>query len=125
LALSIAYVTWGLAGPPPKPGWAEALLDTRRELPAGMEMVAVAYADWERAKSPPPAEVVKFAKRYRFKAFLLDTWAKDGKSSLLDVMKPAEIAEIVESVHRVGMKVAVGGSLRPEQLKLLKGVTPD
>ena len=69
----------------PTPGWGEDLLDTRRELPVGMEMVAVAYADWERAKSVPPAEVVKFAKRFRFKAFLLDTWGKDGKT-LLDFM---------------------------------------
>ena len=63
---------------------------------AGMEMVAVAYADWERAKSPPPAEVVKFAKRFRFKAFLLDTWGKDSKC-LLDFLKPAAIIELVES----------------------------
>jgi uncharacterized protein (UPF0264 family) len=87
-------------------------------------MVAVAYADWERAKSVPPAELVRFAKRFRFKAFLLDTWNKDGKT-LLDFLKPAEIGEMVESVQRVGMKAAVGGSLRPEQLKQLKGVTPD
>ena len=50
-------------------------------------MVAVAYADWERAKSVPPAEMVRFAKRFRFKAFLLDTWGKDGKT-LLDFASP-------------------------------------
>jgi (5-formylfuran-3-yl)methyl phosphate synthase len=124
LELKLDYVKWGLAGYSPAPGWGENLLDTRRELPSGMEMVAVAYADWERAKSVPPAELVKFAKRYRFKAFLLDTWNKDGKT-LLDFAKPAEIAELIDSVGRVGMKSAIGGSLRPEQVKLLKGVSPD
>jgi (5-formylfuran-3-yl)methyl phosphate synthase len=124
LELKLDYVKWGLAGYTPTPGWGEDLLDSRRELPAGMEMVAVAYADWERAKSVPPAELIKFAKRYRFKAFLLDTWGKDGKT-LLDFLKPAEIGELVESVSRVGMKSAVGGSLRPEQVKQLKGVAPD
>src|SRR5438034_3325430 len=73
LELKLDYVKWGLAGYPPSPGWGEDLLDTRRQPPARIEMVAVAYADWERAKSVPPAELVKFAKRYRFKAFLLDT----------------------------------------------------
>ena len=124
LELKLDFVKWGLAGYTPTPGWGEDILDTRRELPAGMEMVAVAYADWERAKSVPPAEIVKFAKRYRFKAFLLDTWNKDGKT-LLDFLKPAEIAELLESVGRVGMKSAIGGSLRPEQVKQLKGVEPD
>ena len=124
LELKLDYVKWGLANYTPTPGWGEDILDTRRELPAGMEMVAVAYADWERAKSVPPAEIVKFAKRFRFKAFLLDTWNKDGKT-LLDFLNPAEIAELLESVGRVGMKSAIGGSLRPEQVKQLKGVEPD
>lgn len=124
LELKLSYVKWGLASYAPHPGWGEDLLDTRRELPIGTEMVAVAYADWERAKSVPPAEVVKFAKRYRFRAFLLDTWGKDGKT-LLDFMKPAEIRELVESLHRVRAVVALGGSLRPEQVKSLKGIAPD
>jgi uncharacterized protein (UPF0264 family) len=124
LELKLNYVKWGLAGYSPVPGWGEDLLDTRRELPVGMEMVAVAYADWERAKSVPPAEMVKFAKRFRFKAFLLDTWNKDGKT-LLDFMKPDEVQELVESLQRVYTTVAVGGSLRPEQMKQLKNVKPE
>lgn len=124
LELKLDYVKWGLAGYTPSPGWGEDLLDTRRELPAGMEMVAVAYADWERAKSVPPTEVVRFAKRFRFRAMLIDTWGKDGKT-LLDFLKPREIGELVESAGRVGMKTAIGGGLRPEHLKSLKGVTPD
>lgn len=124
LELKLNYVKWGLANYPHSPGWGEDLLDTRRSLPAGMEMVAVAYADWERAKSVPPAELVKFAKRYRFRAVLLDTWGKDGKT-LLDFLKPAEVCEIVSSLKRVGIITAVGGSLKPEHLKQLKGVTPD
>jgi hypothetical protein len=124
LELPLQYVKWGLAGYSATPGWGEDLLDTRRELPIGMEMVAVAYADWERAKSVSPAEVAKFAKRFRFKAFLLDTWGKDGKT-LLDFMTPREVAELVDGLKRVYTTVAIGGSLRPEQVKQLKGVNPD
>lgn len=124
LELPLQYVKWGLAGYAPTPGWGEDLLDTRRELPIGTEMVAVAYADWERAKSVPPTEVAKFAKRFRFKAFLLDTWGKDGKT-LLDFMTAKEIAALVDGLKRVYTTVVVGGSLRPEQVKQLKGVVPD
>jgi hypothetical protein len=45
LELKLNYVKWGLAGYTATPGWGEDLLDTRRELPVGMEMVAVAYAE--------------------------------------------------------------------------------
>ncbi|HSQ54401.1 MAG TPA: (5-formylfuran-3-yl)methyl phosphate synthase [Gemmata sp.] len=124
LELKLNYVKWGLAGYTATPGWGEDILDTRRELPVGMEMVAVAYADWERAKSVPPAEVAKFAKRFRFKAFLLDTWGKDSKT-LLDFMDADEIAELVDGLKRVGTTVAIGGSLRPEHVRQLKGVQPD
>ena len=124
LELKLNYVKWGLAGYGPQPGWGEDLLDTRRQLPAGMEMVAVAYADWERAKSIPPAELARFAKRFRFKAFLLDTWGKDGKT-LLDFATPAELADLVDGLKRTYTTVALGGSLRPEQMKQLKGVVPD
>ncbi len=122
LELKLNYVKWGLAGYSPRPGWGEDLLDTRRDLPVGMEMVAVAYADWERAKSIPPGELVRFAKRFRFKAFLLDTWGKDGKT-LLDFATPAEVAELVESLKRVEIIVAIGGSLRPEHVKQLKAAS--
>jgi (5-formylfuran-3-yl)methyl phosphate synthase len=124
LELKLDYVKWGLANYAHTPGWGEDLLDARRQLPAGMEMVAVAYADWERAKSIPPAEVAKFAKRFRFRAVLIDTAVKDAKT-LLDFIKPAELAELVDGLRRVYTKVAVGGSLKPEQLPKLKGVTPD
>jgi uncharacterized protein (UPF0264 family) len=124
LELKLNYVKWGLAGYSPHPGWGEDLLDTRRELPVGMEMVAVAYADWERAKSISPAELAKFAKRFRFKAFLLDTWGKDGKT-LLDFMTPDEVTELVDSLKRLYITVAIGGSLRPEHVKQLKNAAPD
>jgi uncharacterized protein (UPF0264 family) len=124
LELKLNYVKWGLACYAPHPGWGEDLLDTRRQLPLGMEMVAVAYADWERAKSIPPGELARFAKRFRFKAFLLDTWNKDGKT-LLDFTTPAEVADLVDGLKRLSITVAIGGSLRPEHVKQLRGVNPD
>ena len=116
LELPLQYVKWGLAGYTGGPAWGEDLLETRRQVPAGVEVVAVAYADWEKANSPPPAEVARFAKRFRFKAFLLDTFVKDGKTTLLDVMPAAALTELVAGVKRGGVPVAVGGSLRLEQV---------
>lgn len=124
LQLPLDYVKWGLAGYAHTPGWGEDLLDTRRQIKRGTEVVAVAYADHARAKSVPPAEVAKFAKRYKYKAFLLDTFVKD-KKNLLDFLDPDEIAELVTTLQAGGVAVAVGGSLKLEDLKKLKGVQPD
>jgi hypothetical protein len=124
LELPLQYVKWGLAGYQHQPGWGEDLLDTKRQVPAGVEVVAVAYADWEKANSVPPAEVAKFAKRFRFRAFLLDTFAKDGKT-LLDHMTAAEVAELVAGLKRGMVRVAVGGSLKLEQVKQLRPAAPD
>jgi uncharacterized protein (UPF0264 family) len=124
LELPLAYVKWGLAGYTAGPGWGEDLLDTRRQLPARIDVVAVAYADHQRAKSVPPAEVAKFARRYKYKAFLLDTWGKDGKN-LLNFLKADEVIELVAGLKAGGVKVALGGGLGLEQLKQLKPAAPD
>ncbi len=124
LELPLTYVKWGMAGYAPHPGWGEDILDTRRQVPARIQVVAVAYADHVKAKSIPAAEIAKFAKRYRYTAFLLDTFGKDGKS-LLDHMTAAEVVEIVQSLKKGGVKVAVGGSLKLEQLKQILPAEPD
>jgi uncharacterized protein (UPF0264 family) len=124
LELPLTYVKWGLAGYKGGPGWGEELLQTRREVPAPIEVVATAYADWEKANSVPPAEVAKFAKRFRYRAFLLDTFQKDGRT-LFDHMTPAAVAELIVGLQRGGVIVALGGSLKPEQTRMLGTVAPD
>lgn len=124
LELPLAFIKWGLAGYPDVPGWGMDLLDTRRQIPARTEVVLVAYADSKRAKSIPAADLAKFAKRYRYKAFLLDTFTKDGKT-LLDFLDVDEITEIVATLRAGGVQVAIGGGLKFEQLKALKPVAPD
>ena len=124
LELPLTYVKWGLAGYTGGPGWGEDLLQTRRDVPAPIEVVATAYVDWEKANSVPPAEVVKFAKRFRYRAFLLDTFQKDGRT-LFDHLDHGEVAELIESLQKSGILVALGGSLKPEQVKVLGNVAPD
>ncbi len=124
LELPVQFLKWGLAGYGNSPGWGEDLLDTRRQIRTGTEVVLVAYADWEKAKSPPPAEVVKFARRFRYKAVLIDTFLKDG-STLLDALPLPELTELLTSLKKSGIPVALGGSLKLEQLKQLKPLAPE
>jgi (5-formylfuran-3-yl)methyl phosphate synthase len=124
LELPLQYVKWGLAKYPVPLGAGEELLEARRRVPVTTEVVMVAYADWDAAKSPPPAELVKLARRVRYKAFLFDTFDKKGKT-LLDHLPPAELGELVQSLKRAGIAVALGGSLKVEQVKALKELEPD
>jgi hypothetical protein len=124
LELPLTYVKWGLAGYQDQPGWGEELLDTRRQVPANIEVVAVAYADHAKAKSIKPLDLARFAKRFRYQAFLLDTYEKNGKG-LLKHMKLEEVAELVELLKAAKIKVALGGSLALEDLKTLKPLAPD
>ncbi len=124
LELKPRYVKWGLAGYPPTPGWGEDLLDTRRQVNSDTEVVLVSYADWEQAKCPPPAEVVKFAKRFRYTTVLFDTFTKTGKT-LLDYLPVAELRELVAGLKRMRVAVALGGSLKLEQVKQLKPLGAD
>src|SRR5437667_9340081 len=41
LELPLSYVKWGLAGYTAHPGWGEDILDTRRQVPARIHVVAV------------------------------------------------------------------------------------
>lgn len=124
LELPLTYIKWGLAGYKETPGWGVDLLDDRRKIPAKIEVVAVAYADFKKAKSIDPVEVAKFAKRYRFKAFLLDTFLKDSKT-LLNHMKLDAVANIVKTLKDNNVKVALGGGLTLEAARKLKPLEPD
>jgi len=121
LELPLAYVKWGLAGYGNNPGWGENLLETRRQVPAHTEVVLVSYVDFEDANSPPPIELVKFAKRYRYSTFLFDTCYKDG-STLLDHMPIEQLKEFIESLKKSKIAVALGGSLKLDQVKQLKNL---
>jgi (5-formylfuran-3-yl)methyl phosphate synthase len=87
----------------------------------GCRPVAVAYADWRRAKAPPPAEVCAFARDEGCGAFLIDTWSKDG-TTLLDWLSRDEIAQLRQTA---GVPVALAGSLGPAQIRELLPLRPD
>jgi uncharacterized protein (UPF0264 family) len=125
----LAYVKWGLASyraQGPGPGW----LDLRRAVERvaarspSCRVVAVAYADWRRARAPAPEEVCAFARKYQTGPFLLDTWGKDG-SSLLDWMPRPEVQRLCELCRSAGVPVALAGTLGPEEIRALRPARPN
>ena len=123
--LPLAYVKWGLANC--QTGWQCKLRDTLHQWEAhqpNCRVVAVAYADWRRAKSPTPEEVCAFAVEYAVGAFLIDTGQKDG-STMLDWLSLLEIESLREQCRVAGVPIAMAGSLGPDEMRRLLPLRPD
>lgn len=110
----------GLAGCRTDAGWREAWLGLRSRL-GGIDLVAVAYADADRAAAPAVADVVAFARAHGVATLLIDTLVKDG-TTLLDWLPSSELTALAAQVRDRGMALALAGALRPELLHQVAGV---
>jgi uncharacterized protein (UPF0264 family) len=123
----LAYVKWGLAGCGGMYMWKPLLRAVMRNLAArqpGVMAVAAGYADWRQARAPKPDDVCAFACDHGRGVFLLDTWGKEGKT-LLDWVRPEEVSAWCARCRAAGVRVALAGSLGPEQIRALLPARPD
>jgi uncharacterized protein (UPF0264 family) len=125
----LTFVKWGLAGyaGDGAAAWRSELWLAVRgltECQPSCRAVAVAYADWRRARAPTPEEVCDFAIENTTGAFLIDTWQKDG-STLLDWLSPREIERLQERCRTMGVPMALAGSLGPAEISTLLPLRPD
>ena len=123
-ALMLDFVKWGLAGA--DRDWQNRLLEVASPWVSNgrCQPVAVVYADWRQACSPPPAEVFDFVRKNRWKVLLLDTFQKDGRT-LLDWMPYDETDEICRCCKQEGILIALAGSLASREISLLLPLQPD
>ena len=124
----LSYVKWGLAGSDGGRDWQSDLAAAVRRVEGqapGCRVVAVAYADWPRAGAPPVDEVATFVRLRRRDVLLLDTWAKEAGRTLLDSLPVPEVARLVASCRAAGVRVALAGSLGPEEIRELLPLRPD
>jgi uncharacterized protein (UPF0264 family) len=123
----LSYMKWGLAG---YGGLAwqgvlgAAIRRSERQAP-GCRVVTVAYADWRRAGAPPVDEVAAFVRRRPGSVLLLDTYEKEPGRTLLDSLSVSEVARLVGSCRAAGVRVALAGSLGPDQIRELQPLRPD
>ncbi len=87
-------------------------------------VVAVAYADADRAHSISPSTLVNVAARAGAGGVLLDTFDKDG-GSLRELMAPAALAAWVAAAHRTGLMVALAGRLTAADLAFVRDAGAD
>jgi (5-formylfuran-3-yl)methyl phosphate synthase len=91
---------------------------------ASHRIVAVAYADSERAGTMPPALIPSLAEAAGAAAVLLDTHGKDGRG-LPEWLPSGALVDWVALARQAGLLAALAGSLRPRDLALVGRAHPD
>ena len=126
---SLAYLKWGLSRYQDRDAGAwqsdlETVLRRVAEQQPHTRVVAVAYADWQRARAPTPEEIAAFAIEHCVGAFLIDTWQKDG-STLLDWLPLETLAHLHQRCRAADVPIALAGSLGPAEIQKLLPLRPD
>lgn len=118
------YAKVGLSGLADDPSWRTRWKDCLAEIPAGVERVAVAYADSNRAGSPLVESIIESAGEVGCSVLLIDTFNKsDG--GLLDWIETKKLSAIVRRAQGHGLKVVLAGSLGLAEIKVVKNAAPD
>jgi uncharacterized protein (UPF0264 family) len=87
-------------------------------------VVAVAYADSDRAGSIAPDALVDVAARAGAEGMLLDTAYKNGPG-LRDLVPPGALASIIARLHDHGLLVALAGQLTAGDLAFVRDAGAD
>lgn len=122
-AVAPAAFKVGLAGMAGRP-WRDALAAIRGRVPGGVAHAAVAYADWQRAAAPPPAEVIKAAHALGCGVLLIDTFDKQS-AGLLGTAPEREIAGWVARAHHHGLAVALAGRVALAEIPAVMALGAD
>ncbi len=102
----------------------ENVVKTVNDEKANAFVVAAGYADAHRVGSLNPLEIPEVAADSGADVAMLDTAIKDGKT-LFDFLSMEELDNFVQEAHDNGLKAALAGSIKKEQLKPLYDVECD
>lgn len=101
----------------------ETAVSIAKEMASSPRVVAVAYADFERAGTISAALILSLAEAAGAAGVLLDTHGKDGEG-LLAWLSPADLADWVAIGRRAELLIALAGSLRAYDLPLVCQADP-
>lgn len=98
----------------------------RRQLPGATELVAVAYADHRQAGCLPPESILQAAAEFGIRRALIDTFTKDGRSTL-DHLGTPRLRDLSQLAVSCRLWWVLAGSLRLDMLSrcAAAGIAPD
>jgi len=98
--------------------WRRAYRRFAAAVPAGVEAIAVAYADWRGAAAPEPAWIVAAAAEEGCRTLLIDTFDK-STAGILDGINAAALPGWISVARAAGMAVAVAGRLTHADIPMI------
>jgi uncharacterized protein (UPF0264 family) len=101
-----------------------AVVKSVRSYDAKRLVVASAYSDHARIGSISPHELPAIAKKAGCDVVMVDTGIKDGKSTF-EFMGDGELRSFVDSAHAEGLECAIAGSIKFDDIAILKDTGPD
>lgn len=87
-------------------------------------VVISAYSDWKRLQTISPFDLVPVAAESGADITMVDTGIKDGKSTF-EFMSETDLIRFTSMNRTLGIKTAIAGSLKFEDLDTLKRIDPD
>jgi len=87
-------------------------------------VVIAAYSDYERLNAISPFDMAQIAAEEGADVSMVDTGVKDGKSTF-EFMDESELTEFTRENRRLNMKTALAGTLKFEDLPLLRRIDPE
>jgi len=88
------------------------------------KVVASGYSDYKRINSISPFLLPVIGKKAGVDVVMVDTGIKDGRSTF-EFMSEEELTQFTGSIRELGMKSALAGTLKFEDLPTLKRIQPD
>ncbi len=95
-----------------------------KEFNSSIKVVATGYADAERAGAVKPLLVPEIAHKAQADIAMLDTAIKDGKS-LFTFLTMTQLKSFVDTAHNYGLKAALAGSLKKEEVPTVHALGAD
>lgn len=119
-----AAVKFGLSGCSGT-DWLTPLRQAAARLPPGTPAVPVAYADARQAAAPPVLQVIDRAARAGLPLVLIDTYDKQASGSLLTLIPPAELNDLISRARAAGLGILLAGRLALNEIPVVAGCQPD
>ncbi|MCD1294531.1 hypothetical protein CUJ83_05890 [Methanocella sp. CWC-04] len=90
----------------------------------GRIVVASAYSDYSRIGSIPALKLPPVAKKAGCDVVMVDTGIKDGKSTF-EFMDEEELNAFCGLAHKNGLKCALAGSIKFDDIEMINRIDPD
>jgi uncharacterized protein (UPF0264 family) len=87
-------------------------------------VVIAAYSDWKRLSTISPFDLIPIASKEGADITMVDTGIKDGESTF-KFMNETDLIRFTSLNKEFGLKTAIAGSLKFDDIPLLKKINPD